>query len=327
MTTTRGPDTVSGVITNWLPFTTPGPGQSLAQCSTAIYYLPGAVSGFVAFDPYYGRWIDTAVKCLATEQTRWWEQHSDGITTNINLGPFACPTGYTTATISSVNPLTSFVGCCPSSYTFLGSFLGAATLGQCHSPLKVGQTIVAKSTIDTNFNWKDTTAVVIGNGFSVAAVHVNGFVFREKALTTPASTSVSTTQPGTSSTTSSVQPLNTSIQSIVPVETAPVTSEGLSNGAKIGIGVGISLGVLGTVCLAAAIFILKRRTRAPQSPRYPSGFAEAPSYPANYPMAKRAQGGSSIYEAQRGTIHEAPDGMRHQSKGPAEMWVAPHQGG
>ncbi len=114
MTTTRGPDIVNGTITNWLPFTTPGPVSSLSQCSSAIYYLPGAVSGFVAFDPYYGRWIDTAVKCLATEQTRWWEQHSDGITTNINLGPFACPTGYTTATVSSINPLTSFVGCCPS---------------------------------------------------------------------------------------------------------------------------------------------------------------------------------------------------------------------
>ncbi len=113
MTTTRPPDTFNGLITNWIPLTTPGVG-SLSQCSSAIYYLPGVVSGFVAFDPYYGKWIDPSVKCLATEQSLWWNQHSDGVTTDINLGPFACPTGYTTATVSSINLRTSFVGCCPS---------------------------------------------------------------------------------------------------------------------------------------------------------------------------------------------------------------------
>src|ERR1700759_1715982 len=48
-----------------------------------------------------------------------------------------------------------------SAYTFLGSFLGAATLGQCHSPLSVGQTIVAKSSFPSANDWEDTTAVVI----------------------------------------------------------------------------------------------------------------------------------------------------------------------
>lgn len=146
--TTRTPDVVAGLTTDWIPLTTPGPGP-ISECSTAIYYLPGAVSGFVAFDPYYGRWIDTAVKCLATEQSLWWDQHSDGLINDINLGPFACPSGYTTASVSTVNAQTSFVGCCPSyvtqfltshdfpnsesAYTLLGSVLSAATLGQCHS--------------------------------------------------------------------------------------------------------------------------------------------------------------------------------------------------
>jgi len=113
MTTSRTPDVVSGLTTDWIPLTTPGPGP-ISECSTAIYLLPGAVSGFVAFDPYYGKWIDTAVKCLATEQSLWWDQHSDGGINDINLGPFACPSGYTTASVSTINAQTSFIGCCPS---------------------------------------------------------------------------------------------------------------------------------------------------------------------------------------------------------------------
>jgi len=114
MTTTRAPDYVNGLITNWIPLTTPGPGSLLGECSSAIYVVPGSNTELVAFDPYYGHFIDTAVQCLATQQSLWWNQHSDGVTTDINLGPFNCPTGYTTASASTVNSQTTFVGCCPS---------------------------------------------------------------------------------------------------------------------------------------------------------------------------------------------------------------------
>ena len=361
MTTSRTPDVVSGLTTDWIPLTTPGPG-SISECSTAIYYLPGAVSAFVAFDPYYGKWIDTAVKCLATEQSLWWDQHSDGGINDINLGPFACPSGYTTASVSTVNAQTSFVGCCPSyvaqflhfhklannqsAYTFLGSFLGAATLGQCHSPLSVGQTIVGKSTDTASGDWQDTTAVLISTGASVVAVHVNGFVFQAGVVSTaPGSASASTTQGGSTPTTSSVVASNTApgtSASSSPTTASITPSTGLSSGAKIGIGVGVSLGFVGICCMITTIIMLKRRSR-PHNSIHPAGLAEAPSYLPSYPIAKRAGGSRSIYEVpgkseERRTMAEnyyqsptdtdgVPGESRQDKKGPVEMWVSPSQGG
>jgi hypothetical protein len=115
MSTTIGPQTINGVVTNWLPLTTPGVNSiQIVECSTAVYFLPSNKTELVAFDPYYGRWIDPSIKCLATEQSLWWDQHSDGVKNDINLGPFACPGGYTTASVSTINAFTSVVGCCPS---------------------------------------------------------------------------------------------------------------------------------------------------------------------------------------------------------------------
>ena len=104
---------MDGVLTNWIPFTTPGNPAALLECSQALYYMPGEASYILAFDPYYGHWINTAVKCLAAEHTAWWDQHSDSQTTSINLGPFNCPAGYTTVDTSAVNSQTTAVGCCP----------------------------------------------------------------------------------------------------------------------------------------------------------------------------------------------------------------------
>ena len=351
MTTTRTPDVVAGLTTDWIPLTTPGPGP-ISECSTAIYNLPGAVSGFVAFDPYYGKWINTTVKCLATEQSLWWDQHSDGGINDINLGPFACPSGYTTATVSTLNAYTSLVGCCPSyvtqfldsyelsdshsAYTFLGSFLGAATLGQCHSPLNVGQTIVAKTTDSTSNKWEYTTAVVISTGVSVVAVHVNGFVFRDSAVSTaPSLASASTTQAGSTPTTSLAFPSNTASGTSAP-------SRGLGSGERIGIAVGAALGFLGICCMITAIIMLKCRSRRRKVVSVP-GIVEAPSYPPSYPMMGRAMGSRSIYEApgkagdgrtiawkyQPSSVetHEVSGESEQDSKGPVEMWVSPSHGG
>jgi len=329
--TTRTPNVVAGLTTDWIPLTTPGPGP-ISECSTAIYYMPGAVSGFVVFDPYYGKWIDTAVKCLATEQSLWWDQHSDGGINDINLGPFGCPSGYTTATVSTVNAQTSFVGCCPSyvaqslhfhnfannqsEYTFLGSFLGAATLGQCHSPLSIGQTIVGKSTDTASGGWQDTTAVVISTGVSVVAVHVNGFVFQDGAASTaPGSASASTTQDGSTPTTSSVLTSNTASGTSASPSTVSITpSPGLGSGAKFGIGIGVTLGFVGICCIIITIIMLKRCSR-PRSPIYPAKLAEAASYPQSNSIARHAE------------TYEVPGQSKQDDKGPAEMWVPPSHGG
>jgi len=113
MTTTRAAELNNGIVTSWIPLTTPGPTFS-AQCSSALYYMLGMQDPFIAgFDPYYGLSIEGSVTCLATEQTEWWFQSNSPATT-FQLGPFACPSEYTTATIRAINSITTEVACCPS---------------------------------------------------------------------------------------------------------------------------------------------------------------------------------------------------------------------
>jgi hypothetical protein len=105
------------------------------------------------------------------------------------------------------------------------------------------------------------------------------------------------------------------------------TSNTLSSGAKIGIGVG--------VCARTARYDLPRYYNLPaeashactSEPRAPVGFSEAPSYPPSYPMSKRAQFGRSIYEVGNGKVHEAPEPCKQELTNPYKMWVAPTQGG
>ncbi|KAF4632821.1 hypothetical protein G7Y89_g5302 [Cudoniella acicularis] len=263
MTTTRGLEINNGVVTKWIPLTTTNPPASQAQCSSAIYFQPGNPYSLIAFDPYYGLDIDTKVTCLQTEMTQWWEQYADGSHTVVNLGPFSCPGGYTTATASTINSASTFVGCCP-------NVKSAGDINQCFSPITAGQTIIAKSTVG-GLTWYDTTHVVpaASASYSVGGAHVNGFVFNQAAVATPAaastttlatmSSSATTTQPVPSGGTQTQIPTSTNISAAPHTPNAPI----LTNGAKVGIGIGVTLGVFGIICLVAVMFLLKRRGRQP----------------------------------------------------------------
>jgi len=191
-------------------------------------------------------------------------------------------------------------------YTFLGSFLGAATLGQCHSSVNVGQTISGKYTNSGSNNWAETHAVIISTGVSVVGVHINGYVFDGTPSTAPPSV------PATTTATSSMK--------TAPAATSSAAAQmGLSSGAKIGIGVGVSLGFIAVCCFLVSFIVWRRRSR---SVAYPVGFAEAPSCREIYPMAKRSEASN--------LLHEAPGEMYDKAgskSAPVEMWVAPHQGG
>jgi hypothetical protein len=50
--------------------------------------------------------------CLLPQQTSWWDQTAAPSTTFL-LGPFVCPNGYTTATTSTLNSLSTLIACCP----------------------------------------------------------------------------------------------------------------------------------------------------------------------------------------------------------------------
>jgi hypothetical protein len=75
MTTLRGPEINQGLITNWIALTTPGPPRF--PCSSSLYFMPGEFSRIIAFDPWYGKFIDPSVRCLETEASLWWNQHSE----------------------------------------------------------------------------------------------------------------------------------------------------------------------------------------------------------------------------------------------------------
>ena len=110
-TITHLPETNNGVVTSWLPVPTAWP--SAPPCSTEIYtQIGGGVAR--AFDPFYGKEIDTQNTCLPPAATLWWSQAQGPAQTVTSLGPLLCPEMYTTGTTSVLNSLSTFVACCPS---------------------------------------------------------------------------------------------------------------------------------------------------------------------------------------------------------------------
>jgi hypothetical protein len=117
MTTSRLPELNNGIVTSWVPLTTQAAALSPypTSCKSAfrLETLSGSITNIIGYDPWYGQAVDTKYQsCLAPEQTQWWAQQLMP-TTAFDLGPFACPTPYTTATTSVVSAGTTMVACCP----------------------------------------------------------------------------------------------------------------------------------------------------------------------------------------------------------------------
>ena len=114
MSSTSHPlETNRGTVTSWLAMTAPLPTMP-AECSEAIYSAGGMA---IAFAPVFSTSI-SPIDCLPTEATAYYSQAispaAEGLPIVTSLGPFICPSGYTTGTTSVLNSLSTFVGCCPS---------------------------------------------------------------------------------------------------------------------------------------------------------------------------------------------------------------------
>jgi hypothetical protein len=103
----------NGITTSWVPFTTPGP-SLLPECLSAFYLNPQNAASIGAFDPWYGQNVNTSLQCQAPQLTTWWDQADLSASTLWNLGPLACPNGYTTGSTQSVNAQSTILACCPS---------------------------------------------------------------------------------------------------------------------------------------------------------------------------------------------------------------------
>jgi hypothetical protein len=101
--------------------------------------------------------------------------------------------------------------------------------------------------------------------------------------------------------------------------------EGLSSSAKIGIGVGVSLAVVGAMCLVAAIILLRKRARGHTDSDCTNETNAAVE------MSEPAIGYSTSGNQRRGLsqerkIHEMP-GRNLGHEDPVEMWVSPTEVG
>lgn len=106
-------ETNGDAVTSWVPLTTvftPSTG-----CES-FYRLNGP--SLVAFDPGYGLDIDTAVKCVPSAVTTWWEQKRLGFGgadhTAISIQPLTCPRLWTTVATFIKDTSTTQIMCCPS---------------------------------------------------------------------------------------------------------------------------------------------------------------------------------------------------------------------
>ncbi|KAH6679366.1 hypothetical protein B0J14DRAFT_296301 [Halenospora varia] len=267
MTTTRPAEVNNGVTTSWIALTTPG-FSAAPECSSQMYRVPGS-SNINAFDPVYGKIIPNAVSCLPVEVSQVALQTSSG-STKLSLGPFNCPSMFSTAATATVNSKTTIVACCPSQYTYREDT-------KCISTVSIGQQVVIQSLSGAVAARAEATS----NGdIIVTGVGITGYNFKAEATesqsisttitaniifpeaTTTASTSwqaVSTPSPTSSINTAGGQTkITTPSSSPSPI---PTSSGGLSVGAKVGITMSVVFAVIAALVLIAGLHIKRRRNR------------------------------------------------------------------
>ncbi|KAH7346165.1 hypothetical protein BKA65DRAFT_272446 [Rhexocercosporidium sp. MPI-PUGE-AT-0058] len=257
MTTTRLNELNNGIFTSWIPFTTPGLSVAPA-CSSAMYIVPGSNS-IVAFDPWQGINIPFALACLPSEVSQSWSQGSTG-STRTSLGPFHCPSLFTTATSSALNSVSTTVVCCPSDYGYTKS----GSDQQCISTLKSGS-IVPKSILAPSGVWESwIDATVTAVPTTVRAANVNGYVFAASTSSSTSSSSTSSFKTSSKSSTSTKKPKSTSASS--------KNSSGTKKKKKSTLGTGALVGIIIAAVLVAVLVILfvvlsrRKKRKAAQEP-------------------------------------------------------------
>ncbi|KAE9370251.1 hypothetical protein N431DRAFT_492375 [Stipitochalara longipes BDJ] len=276
---TRAAETNNGVTTSWVPLTTPGPTLS-PECTSAIYLSPQNNASIGAYDPWYGQNVNTNLRCQLPQQTTWWDQSNLAASTLWNLGPLACPNGYTTASTASVNPISTILACCPSGYDYQDTIAPAPEANECFSTLTSGQVITPLSS--SAGTWRPTTMTITGTGSVIHGVQINGWNFASSST----SSGAAQTSGSAASSTSGSAAANTTGGSALNATSG--SSGGLSSGAKAGIGIAVTLGVIGICCLVATFMFFRRRRHAHGKEQ--ENFVTPPDYYAQAPAAPYGEG-------------------------------------
>lgn len=310
--------TVSGTPTDFIPLVTAY--SAPTSCSNYIYKQEGPT--YLAFDPYYGSYIDTkAVTCQPSQVITWWSQASGAVTTTALGTTFNCPALYQTVATSTASGF-QHVYCCPSSYDayVLWSETPGAFASQCTSQATPGGGFSYMSLIyGTDGLWSSstTTSTSLSSTITIFGIPVNGYnKIDEKATSTSGSgssaTGVSTSETSGSATSGSGATASTS---------AAASGGGLSTGASIGIGVGVGVGGVLVVLGAVALWWRKRRRPQKAADEYSSVPPTAPTGGYGYdtqqtaaatPVTELAGHYGGKYAPDNTFIYEAPADQQYR---------------
>lgn len=217
----------------------------------------------------YGKIIPNAVSCLPAEVSQVALQTSSG-STKLSLGPFNCPSMFSTAATASMNSGTTIIACCPSQYTYREDT-------KCISTVSVGQQVVIQSLSGAVAARAEATS----NGdIIVTGVGITGYNFKEVATTSqsisttitaniifPEATATASTSwqvVSTPSPTSSINAAGGQTKVATPSPSPspmPTATGGLSVGAKVGITMSVVIAVIAVLVLIAGLHIKRRRNR------------------------------------------------------------------
>ncbi|KAF2135200.1 uncharacterized protein K452DRAFT_281870 [Aplosporella prunicola CBS 121167] len=279
-------ETNSGEVTSWIPLTTKFP--SVSGCASS-FRLNGP--SLVVFDPGYGLDINTIVRCQPPAVTTWWEQARLGLGgapdhTALSILPLMCPDYFHTVKSSIKDGSSTLAMCCPSGYTLAHDPV-ISIAGDCVSVVTPGMILTYASTASSSTeNWKTMTTTLTRSS-TVGAIAILGWNVQIPMSTaapsatsaaapstasgsSPASTSTATPHPPQASqslrgpqTSQDNAPSGSQVLGSIHTSTSP-SPIGLTTGTKVGIGLGVSLGVIGIIALIVAIILLRRHRRPPK---------------------------------------------------------------
>ncbi|TEY71156.1 hypothetical protein BOTCAL_0100g00200 [Botryotinia calthae] len=319
---TEGP---AGKVTTWLPLTTVYP--IVPRCKTELFATDN-LAHIYAYNPNQNA-LTFATKCWPSEARSWWNQDTSAAAITL-LGPFLCPEAYTVAVTTVLNSGSTLSGCCPSGYS-LWSLASQLQPRECTSNITSGATITYVTDWTPAADGYATITTVLHSDLMIQAVQINGYNFDGNSAVptvtafSSSSTSGSVSKFGTaassstpissgaaatsisspSASSSSSSGLGTGATSISSPSASSSSSSGLGTGAKIGIAVGIAVGVVAIAALIGTVFFMKRRRKYDTAPQQDSHHVDS-MIKLNQVASLPSSPGSNVpHEIDNGYGHEA----------------------
>ncbi|KAF4631627.1 hypothetical protein G7Y89_g6510 [Cudoniella acicularis] len=280
---TYGPITGSGTVTSYFPLNSAWP--STAACSSLFLDNdPGGFGGqLFAFEAHYASIVALAPTCMPPEASPWWSQvfttPSVPLTTTL-LGGYSmlCPEAFSTVYSNSTDTITTTIGCCPSSYTFVETLFPPGVPHQCTSMMNVPSSSTVNYAQNDGGGGFTTTSYVptTPTNIKIIAVQINGFIISNPTTTTSSQSGATATNTSKSSSSSLAGTSTTANTSTSSSATATIVSPGLTSGAKGGIGTGVAVGAVAIIGLIVGILFYRRKRRQTRADAYAAIAREVP---------------------------------------------------